>query len=152
MVKRTGKMRNPYTCYKTSKYCVAYLDVLGSKDIIYNDENNEHLNKLNMIFEDAISEVRVSKKIDNKDFFIKIFSDNILLAIKTENDDRTENIKLLLLLISDMVEEFLDYGYLTRGAIVEGDFFCNDTLVYGKALIDVVELEEKFAIYPRIIV
>ena len=152
MVKRVGEMRSPYTDHKTSKYCVAYLDVLGSKDIICNDKNNEHLNILNMIFEDTISEVKIAKKIDNKDFFLKIFSDNIILAIKTENEDRTENIKFLLLLVSSIIDEFLDYGYLTRGAIVEGDFFCNDTLVYGKALIDVVELEEKYAIYPRIIV
>ena len=62
MVKRIGGMRYPHTNHKTSKYCVAYLNVLGSKDIIYNDENNEHLNKLNMIFENAISEVAVTKK------------------------------------------------------------------------------------------
>lgn len=147
-----GDMRYPHTNYKTSKYCVAYLDVLGSKDIIYNDGNNEHLNKLNMIFEDAISEVDITKKFDNKDFFVKIFSDNIILATKTDTKDRAENIKLLCLVISNIIEEFLTYGYLMRGAMVEGEFFCNDTLVYGKALIDVVELEEKYAIYPRIIV
>lgn len=152
MVKRTGGARYPNTEYKTSKYCVAYLDVLGSKDIMCNDKDNKHLNILNMIFEDAISEVDITKKFDNKDFFVKIFSDNIILATKTENEDRVENIKLLCLVISNIIEEFLNYGYLIRGAIVEGDFFCNDTLVYGKALIDVVELEEKYAIYPRIIV
>lgn len=152
MVKRTGGARYPNTEYKTSKYCVAYLDVLGSKDIMCNDKDNKHLNILNMIFEDAISEVDITKKFDNKDFFVKIFSDNIILATKTENEDRVENIKLLCLVISNIIEEFLNYGYLIRGAIVEGDFFCNDTLVYGKALIDVVKLEEKYAIYPRIIV
>ena len=152
MVTRVAGMREPHTNYKTSKYCVAYLDVLGSKDIIYNDENNEHLNKLNMIFEDAIEEVKIAKKFENKDFFVKIFSDNIILATKTETEDRVENIKLLCLVISNIIEEFLTYGYLIRGAMIEGNFFCNDTLVYGKALIDVVELEEKYAIYPRIIV
>ena len=152
MIKRVGGMRDPHTNYKTSKYCVAYLDVLGSKDIIYNDENNEHLNKLNMIFEDAISEVKNMNQFFNKDFFVKIFSDNILLAIKTENEDRKENIESLLVLINNIVEEVLDYGYLMRGAIVEGDFFCDNVFVYGKALIEVVELEEKYAIYPRVIV
>ena len=47
---------------------------------------------------------------------------------------------------------FNKIGNLYNRFIVEGDFFCNDTLVYGKALIDVVKLEEKYAIYPRIIV
>ena len=87
MVIRTDGMRYPHTNHKTSKYCVAYLNVLGSKDIIYNDENNEHLNKLNMIFENAISEVAVTKKIKNKDFVVKSFSDNIILATKTKTKD-----------------------------------------------------------------
>ena len=87
MVIRTDGMIYPHTNYKTSKYCVAYLDVLGSKDVICNDGNNEHLNKLNMIFENAISEVAVTKKVKNKDFVVKIFSDNIILATKTKTKD-----------------------------------------------------------------
>lgn len=152
MVIRAGEAKYPHTNYKTSKYCVAYLDVLGFKNVILNDKNNKHLNILNMIFEDAIEEVYISKKIKNKDFFAKIFSDNILLATKTKTKDRIENIKLLCLVISNIIEEFLDYGYLMRGAIVEDDFFCNDTFVYGKALVDAVNMEKEYAIYPRIIV
>lgn len=89
-------MRYPNTNYKTSKYCVAYLNILESKDIIYNDENNEHLNKLNMIYEDTISEVAVTKKIKNKDFVVKIFSDNTILVTKTKTT-------------KDMISRFFSY-------------------------------------------
>ena len=91
-----GDMRYPNTNYKTSKYCVAYLNILESKDIIYNDENNEHLNKLNMIYEDTISEVAVTKKIKNKDFVVKIFSDNTILVTKTKTT-------------KDMISRFFSY-------------------------------------------
>lgn len=39
-----------------------------------------------------------------------------------------------------------------RGAIVEGEFFHNDNIVYGKELVEAVHLEEKEAVYPRILV
>lgn len=39
-----------------------------------------------------------------------------------------------------------------RGAIVEGEFFHNDIIVYGKGLVEAVQLEENIAKYPRILV
>ena len=45
------------------------------------------------------------------------------------------------------------HGYLLRGAITEGLFYKDDNniFVYGKALIDAVEIEEELAIYPRVV-
>lgn len=39
-----------------------------------------------------------------------------------------------------------------RGAIVEGDFYHDEKFVYGKALVEAVNIEENVAIYPRIII
>lgn len=149
MVYRTGKIRYPQTQLCTAKYCVAYLDILGSKNFIVNDKNNEFLNYLNMLCGDALLEVS-----SNKDIFIKIFSDNILLAVSTECEIQTrkERIEALINRVGNIQNEILRYGYLVRGAIVEGDFFHNDVIVYGKALIKAVTDEEQTAIYPRVIV
>lgn len=149
MVYRTGKMRYPQTQLCTSKYCVAYLDILGSKNFIVNDKNNEFLNYLNMLCEDALFEAGT-----NKDIFIKIFSDNILLAVNTECEEqiRKKRIEALINRVGNIQNEILRYGYLVRGAIVEGDFFHNDAIVYGKALVKAVTDEEKIAISPRVIV
>lgn len=68
MVYRTGQIRYPQTQFCTSKYCIAYLDILGSKNLIDNDKNNEFLNYLNMLCGDALLEAS-----SNKDIFIKIF-------------------------------------------------------------------------------
>ena len=54
--------------------------------------------------------------------------------------------------ISDGQQLFvLSKGYLIRGAITEGKFYKNETFVFGKALVEAVNIEEKIAIYPRII-
>lgn len=149
MVYRTGQMRYPQTQLCTSKYCIAYLDILGSKNLIDNDKNNEFLNYLNMLCHDALLEAS-----SNKDIFIKIFSDNILLAVNTECEAqiRKERIEALINRVGNIQNEILRYGYLVRGAIVEGDFFHNDVIVYGKALVEAVTDEEQIAIYPRVIV
>lgn len=152
MTIRTGGARFPSTNYKTSKYCVAYLDILGGRNIICKDDTNEHLNKINMIFEDALHESKIFTQGKEYNIFVKIFSDNILLAIPTDDKNRKQNIEKIIVLINNIIQEVADYGYLMRGAITEGDFFHNDIIVYGKALVEAVEMEEKYAVYPRVIV
>ena len=49
MVIRTGLARKPWTNYKTSNHIIAYLDILGAKDMICNDNDFNFLNHLNMI-------------------------------------------------------------------------------------------------------
>ena len=151
MTIRTGNMRNPQTNYKTSRHCVAYLDILGGKNKICADKDNTFLNTLNMVFQDAIEETNFLFRKET--IFTKIFSDNILLAVEIEdnNNQTEEKISSLLNLTANVVLETLRHGFLMRGAITIGDFFQNDILVYGKALVDAVEMEEKTAIYPRVI-
>ena len=151
MTIRTGAMRNPQTNLATSRYCVVYLDILGGKDKIYSDNNHEFLNLLNMIFEDAIEDTNFLFR--KEDIFTIIFSDNILFAIPIEENDINVQNKIsdILNLTANTVLEALRYGFLMRGAITIGDFFHNEILVYDKALVDAVEMEEKKAKYPRVI-
>ena len=154
MVIRTGSARKPWTNYKTSNHIIAYLDILGAKDMICNDNNFDFLNHLNMFMEDAIEESGGGVFPREEKIYIKIFSDNILLAIELkENDEQRENkIAILFNTVANIYNEILRYGYLMRGAIVEGEFFHNDIIVYGKGLVEAVQLEENIAKYPRIMV
>lgn len=139
----------------TSNYCVAYLDVLGAEKFMKNDKKDKFLNDLNSIYTDALSDVAFTSFVTNKDIQVKIFSDNILLAVKiNENDDlRKEKIEKIINLTGNIFNNALYHGYLLRGAITEGPFYKdeNNIFVYGKALIDAVEMEEKLAIYPRVL-
>ena len=154
MVIRTGLARKPWTNYETSNHIIAYLDILGAKGIICNDNNFDFLNHLNMFMEDAIEESGGGVFPREEKIYIKIFSDNILLAIELkENDEQRENkIAILFNTVANIYNEILRYGYLMRGAIVEGEFFHNDIIVYGKGLVEAVHMEEKEADVPRILV
>lgn len=95
---RTGKTRFPSTDFKTSNYCIAYLDILGAKNLICNDKDFKFLNHLNMFMEDAISETKGMSKFEDE-VFIKIFSDNILLAIEIKDNDKEKSHKIELLIL-----------------------------------------------------
>ena len=133
----------------TETYCVAYLDVLGSKKIMKND-SNKFLNDLNSIYFDARSDIVAT----GETIEAKIFSDNILLSIKTGDDleNAKDKVTKILNLAGNIYNDALWHGYLLRGAITIGDFCKNDLWVYGKALVEAVDMEESIAIYPRIIV
>lgn len=154
MVIRTGLARKPWTNYKTSNYIIAYLDILGAKDLICNDNDFNFLNHLNMFMEDAIEESGGGIFPKKENIYVKIFSDNILLALELkENDEQRDNkIAALFNTVANIYNEILRYGYLMRGAIVEGEFFHNDIIVYGKGLVEAVHMEEKEADVPRILV
>lgn len=140
---------------RTSNYCVAYLDVLGAEEFMENEQNDKFLNDLNSIYTDAVHDVKFTNLVTEKDVHVKIFSDNILLAIKVDKKDnlRQNKIETIINLTGNIYNNALYHGYLMRGAITEGPFYKDDDsiFVYGKALIDAVKMEEKFAIYPRII-
>lgn len=154
MVIRTGLARFPSTNYKTSNYIIAYLDILGAKQMICNDDNFDFLNHLNMFMEDAIQESGGGVFLKKEKIFVKIFSDNILLAIELKENDEEKDHKMAVLFntVANIYNEILRYGYLLRGAIIEGEFFYNDIIVYGKGLVEAVQLEEKVADVPRILV
>ena len=131
MFRRRGLFRE-LPKLKSSNHFVAYIDI------------------------DTLNEVILTNVVSNKDIYLKIFSDNILIAIKTTKDDKNRQAKLekIINLTGNFYNNILRHGYLARGAITEGLFYNdeNNIFVYGKALTDAVTMEEENAIYPRIIV
>lgn len=77
-----------------------------------------------------------------------------MLAIELKENDEEKDHKMAVLFntVANIYNEILRYGYLLRGAIIEGEFFYNDIIVYGKGLVEAVQLEEKVADVPRILV
>lgn len=151
---RTGAARRLPKLH-TSKYCIAYLDFLGAKESMKKNDN-KFLNHLYSVYFNALNDVAFTNVVTQKDIGIKIFSDNILLSVKIEDDDpnRVAKIEKIINLAGNMYNDALRHGYLIRGGISEGEFYKDDSniFVYGKALIEAINLEEKIAIYPRIIV
>ena len=66
-------------------YCIAYIDILGAKKHI-KDDPSKFLNNLKTIHENALLEIKLSEMISQRKFFIKIFSDNILVGAQIVGD------------------------------------------------------------------
>lgn len=143
------------------KYYIAYVDILGYKDFFcrYPDQVPCFLKSINDAIQGAKKHVdcgnhsQIMKSYADMNVVVKIFSDNILLCLKTSNS-QLEIIRLLtfLAIVAEMQRDFIvKYGLFLRGGVTIGDLSVNEDFVFGQGLIDVVDMESK-ANYPRIIV
>lgn len=143
------------------KYYIAYVDLLGYKNFFekHADQVSDFLKTIQFAIEKAKGYVvkanlsPIMNTYADMDIKVKIFSDNILLCLKTGNK-QIEIIRLLtfLSLVADIQRSFVtEYGLFLRGGVNIGELFINDDFVFGKGLIDVVGMESQ-AQYPRIII
>lgn len=138
-----------------SKYLIGFLDVLGTKETIRKDPigllNTLHREFANEI-EDSEFANEFSSSLNNK---VKIFSDNIVIAIDcltcSEQELRIE-LQNIVLQVAWRQRSLLQQGYLSRGCITYGDCFIDDVLIMGKALVDAYKIESRVADNPRVIV
>ena len=83
----------------------------------------------------------------------RLFSDNIVLYLKITNSP-LEIIRVLTFLqvVAELQRGVLfNQGLLLRGGVAAGEFYSDETLIMGPALIKAVELE-KTGCYPRILI
>lgn len=144
---------------KTETYIVAYLDILGvtSRMQLQNTSQVEPLNKLYNLYTfvmELVEENKGIKKLEGIEF--KIFSDNVIIAKKLSANPSEQILEIES--VFNWVSHFQasavgdGVGWLVRGGITIGDFFINETIVWGNALLRAYELENSIAIYPRVII
>jgi len=146
---------------ETKKYYIAYMDILGYSDYI--EKNPDKVNEFLSIITTAIKKIKRNvESLTNigKDGFkvdinikYKTFSDNVLLCL-VQREGENEMSRLIPFLISVASIQrglIIEHGLLMRGGVTIGDLFINDDFVFGKGLIDVVNLEKQ-AENPCIIV
>lgn len=138
---------------KYKKGFVAFIDLLGFKEMIYNANpvNNEKVeNYLNIVDEQL-------KKLDELNNFKSIvISDSIILSMEISENDIDGNIGTLSLLcnaIKIIQQNLAKKDIWIRGAISYGDiYFDNERKqVIGEGYINAYLLESNYAIYPRVI-
>ena len=136
---------------KLKNHIVSFIDILGATNSIIS-ESEKSLNLVHIAYEKAIETFNSLFKDKSITPTVKIFSDNILVSLPY-NDKLKRPAFLAVAMISAIIQvQFLSFGYLTRGAISYGSFYCDNLMVWGQALVNAYRLESNNAIYPRVIV
>lgn len=137
--------------YRTKPAVVAFIDVLGSSEAIKNNVN-ESLNAIHTAYDETIIEFRKFHSRFMNEPKIDIFSDNIILSNEiVEGEEERAFFSVIFFSALLQVNMWVN-DLLVRGGISCGDFFSDDRMIWGNALIRAYKLEGQIAIYPRIIV
>lgn len=153
---------------------VAFIDILGFKDLIKNSENNpEQIQKLLEILKYikawdshgpnkwdikvvAVEEDAQRKGLEKFDISgittCTCFSDSIVVSVQCENELINEKASTLIGNISKIGAQLLQAGILIRGAMTVGNLIhTHDGIIMGPAMIEAYLLESNYAKNPRII-
>lgn len=152
------------------EYYIAYFDILGYKKFFedHPDKIENLLSEIHSAIRNTKNTLTVPKNVDffdkigvNVNFEVKIFSDNILICLErgesdylnSDKDNYNERLRALMFLslVSTIQRGFvLEHKLFVRGGATIGKLsLFNDDYVFGKGLIDVVDIEEH-TVYPRI--
>ena len=139
--------------YEMQEYIVASIDILGGKELIKESKGLQTVHSIyDMVINDLKSE-HCNKQINIENLGVKIFSDNIVIYAKSKDFDNYEYMFFgVIAMVSLIQEKFLEKNILVRGGITLEDFFVDDVMVWGKALLKAYILESECAIYPRVII
>lgn len=162
-------MKNATVQYE--KRLVAFIDILGFKEIISNSQKDS--SKIDLIY----SVLTFLKNWEKSEFwslkFVEVemdaqkkgvskfdirgktnttaFSDSIVVSVKVE-DDINEMVSTLIANLAYAGAILLEKGILIRGGLTLGDIIHESNgVVFGQGLIDAFMLETKNAKYPRIV-
>ena len=137
-------------------YLIAYFDLLGTKDYLKENDVDKVFKHIYYQFLFAEKDLPNMKNMGLEKLKIKIFSDNFLFAYPISNHDDKEEVyeayDRLGVALKPFLSWFTSQGILFRGAITLDKLSVNEVMVWGKGLIAVVDIEEKIAIYPRVII
>lgn len=133
---------------KQQQYIIAYIDILGGSDLIKKEQGDETFNKIYQIFDHIKSEACWYNLCEPKRC-VKFFSDNFIIAQQFDGSELI--LKDFLKLIALIQFQFLVSGLCIRGGIDIGQFYIDETFVWGQVLLSAYELEFKEARFPRIL-
>lgn len=147
---------------------VAFVDILGFKEVIQRSKNDPEL--VSRIFyaldvrKDSWAEA-YSKEVEftyGPEFFddrFHSFSDCIVMSVSS----RIEDVGLLIYSVFKICRQLLNQGFVSRGGIAMGDLYHHDdsgedkksrrapSMVFGPAFIDAYQFESSHADGPRVI-
>ncbi|KYC96145.1 hypothetical protein B4102_3551 [Heyndrickxia sporothermodurans] len=134
---------------------VAFIDILGFKNIINQFKNPEDLGRellfnfnasLHAALNNSSITIDLTKgilpKVENSEISFCQFSDSIILYSK---DDNVKNLEEFIRVLNMFLASSILRGFPLRGALVKGDIFANPPIIVGKGLVNAATNEAKQA-------
>jgi len=136
---------------------VAYIDILGFKDIINDVYKNNDFDKFNNIKNAIDVATKLSfhfpqKSIDSLKY--RLFSDCLSVSVKCEDDYEKDfyNSVALLETISFYQYILMDEGILTRGGVTIGKHYIDENMIFSEGLVKAYKIEQQLSLHPRILI
>ncbi|MHC1747204.1 MAG: hypothetical protein AB9856_02300 [Cellulosilyticaceae bacterium] len=130
---------------------VCAIDILGFSQMIITSckegDGNKLLREINYLINKNKQCIIPNKYSQGK---IKIFTDNMVVAYPIK-DDGEEELDEILENVSEYQFNLALEGLFVRGGISVGEFYINEDIVFGPALLDAHCAESEIACYPRIV-
>ncbi len=140
--------------YKYEQCYVAFLDILGFREMIREESCEDIFNLFSAIDNKNPGEKLTDSNIYNCLPFDKVgkivMSDSVILFVETSVENSLGSLIVYCCVLANSLLR-REKPVLVRGGIAKGEFYHQNNHFYGGALNLAYELQEKIARYPRII-
>ncbi len=137
---------NPPPVIKYEKRVVAFMDILGFTDLI---KEGGHESEIGAVFSHLNYRASQAERISNHGRMqLTVFSDCIVIS-----EELLDGFGALRLAgyAGYLALDLLARGFLVRGGLSTGELYHQDGTVFGPAMIEAYNIENKVAVYPRIV-
>lgn len=139
----------------TSMYAIGYVDILGASKMMKSENSDKLLLNFKKLIDSAfrLCESQSIEQHIKEKMQIKVFSDNIMVAIKCDDTSLYDSVKMIIFFLSFLqFNAFLLYSLTLRGCVLVGKLYIDKNFVYGSGIVDAYKGENELALYPRIII
>lgn len=128
------------------QHYVAFLDILGFKDMVESDMEGQSSTYLSKLFTCHQSAAPIFR--DGPDCQISQFSDSIVISKPFAAD----SFEWFAIRIARYQQLLLNEGLLCRGGVAVNKHFSNGSFTFSAGLIEAYRVESKNARYPRVVI
>lgn len=131
---------------------VLFADLLGFKERMRSIGSNSAAAAL--LLQEYSSTIGAALAVVNRydgAFAYRSFGDSFMLAADTLHEDSESALGILLMAFAEVQLALVLKGWFVRGGLAFGDFFLDERLVFGPALVEAYSAETTLARDPRIV-